>query len=226
MKNKNSTVSSNLVTYFDKTSIISEAYRSLSTNIQYTSVDEEVKSILITSSSIKEGKTVTACNLAIVMANTEKRVLLLDADLRKPNIHNQFKILNHIGLTNILLSENSIEESIKKNDDIKNLDIITSGILPPNPLEIVASKKMKQFLHDVTKIYDIIIIDSPPIGYVSDALILSGYVDGVILTVAIKETNIGQAYNAVKQLKNVKANILGSVVTKKEKKLHKQYYYN
>jgi len=218
-------VSTNLITYISPTSIVSEAYRTLRTNLMYTSVDKKLKSIIIASPDTQEGKTVTACNLAISMANTENKVLLIDADLRKANIHNQFHIENRMGLTNVIMGESDLNEALHEFEDIPNLKILTSGTLPPNPAEILASNKLKDLIQHVSNDYDIVIIDTPPLCYVSDGIILAGMVDGVILTVSAKVTKISHAQAAVKSLRNVEANILGVIMTKVKRKAEEYRYY-
>lgn len=222
---KENKVSKNLITYISPTSVVSEAYRRLRTNLMYSSVDKKLKSVIITSPDMQDGKTVTACNLAISMATTENKVLLIDADLRKPNIHNQFNMENRIGLTNIIMEESDLDEALHEFDDIQNLEILTAGTLPPNPSEILASNKLKEFIRYISNIYDIVIIDTPPLCYVSDGIILAGMVDGVILTVSAQVTKINHAQTAVKALRNVDASILGVVMTKIKRKKTEEYRY-
>lgn len=214
--------SKNLVAYISPTSTVSESYRALRTNIQYSSIDKKLKTILITSPDEQDGKSVTACNLAISIANTSNKVLLIDADLRRPSIHKQFYTSSNIGLTNVLLEEETLEEALFTLDDMPNLHVLPSGTIPPNPSEILVSKKMKELLNHVSNIYDTVIIDSPPICYVPDGIILSRIVDGVILTISAKKTNIGFAQSATKALKQIDANILGVVFT--QLKTKEKYY--
>lgn len=217
-------VSKNLITYLDQASGTSEAYRILRTNINYALRNSKTKSIIITSPGISDGKTVTACNLAICMANEENRVLLIDADLRKPTVHKQFKIPNYTGLSNILLEDVDINEALHNISYVSNLTILTSGLIPKNPSELVSSSRMKELLNILINKFDIIIIDTPPAGYVSDAAILSSLVGGVILAIAEGKTKIGVAKHAVKTLQNVNTNLLGVVMTKVNIK-NSGYYY-
>lgn len=218
-------VSKNLISYISPTSTTAEAYRALRTNLVYSSVDKKLSSVIITSPDTQDGKTVTACNLAISIANTGNKVLLMDADLRKPNIHNQFNFKNNVGLTNLIMEESGLDETIQEIDDIQNLKIITSGTIPPNPSELLASNKIKEFIDYMSKSYDMVLIDTPPLCYVSDGIILSGMVDGVVLTVSTKETKINHTQTAVKALRKVDANILGVVVTKVKRKSEEYRYY-
>ncbi len=211
---KDSLLSENLITYTQPSSSAAETYRILRTNIQYTSVDKKVKTIVITSPEINDGKTVTASNLAISIANAGMKVLLIDADLRNPNIHNQFRLPNSIGLTNIIVENSNIEEALYKIEGIKNLVVLTSGTIPPNPAELLTSKKVKDLIHNFSQQFDMVIIDTPPIGLVTDSVILAGIVDGVLLVISAQKTKINSAHNAVKSLKTIGANVLGAVLTK------------
>ncbi|SKA88654.1 capsular exopolysaccharide family [Caloramator quimbayensis] len=191
---------------------ISEAYRTLRTNIQFASFDKEVKVILVTSSGPSEGKTTTASNLAYTLSETSKKVLLVDCDLRKPKIHKIFKISNQTGLSNILIEDYDLSTAIKKADN--NLYVLTAGTLPPNPVEMISSKKMSDFIEKVKDEYDYIILDTPPVVSVTDAQILSTMADGVILVVSSGEANKEAAIRAKELLLNVNAKILGVVLNK------------
>lgn len=205
---------------------VSEAYRTIRTNIEFSSLDKEMRLILITSSGPQEGKSTTSSNLALAMAQSGKKTLLIDCDLRKPTIHKKFKISNRIGLSNLLA------DGLKLSDVIfcfgKGMDVLTSGTIPPNPSEMLSSKKMKIFLQEASKVYDRIIIDSPPVNAVTDAQILATVTDGVVLVVGSGITEIDMAKRAKELLSKVKANILGVVLNKTEameRKYGKQYYY-
>lgn len=222
LSDKSYKTSKNLITYISPTSVAAEAYRALRTNLQYSSVDKMLKTIIITSPDEQDGKTVTASNLAISIANTGSKVLLIDGDLRRPSIHKQFYASSKKGLTNVLMGETSLEDSLFELSDIPNLKVLPSGTIPPNPSEILVSNKMKELMSLITNNYDMVIIDTPPICFVPDGLILSGMADGVILTISAKETNVTKAQNAVKALEKVNANILGVVYTKVKRK--EKYY--
>lgn len=196
----------------DPKSPISEAYRTLRTNIQFASFDKEVKVILVTSSGPSEGKTTTSSNLAYTLSETSKKVLLVDCDLRKPKIHKIFKISNQIGLSNILIEDYNLSSAVKQADS--SLYILTAGTLPPNPVEMLSSKKMSDFIEKVKDEYDYIILDTPPVVSVTDAQILSTMADGVILVVSSGEANKEAAIRAKELLLNVNAKILGVVLNK------------
>ena len=217
-------VSNNLVTHINPTSPAAEAYRILRTNIQYSSVDKKIKSIVITSPTIQDGKTVTASNLAISIANSGNQVVLVDSDLRKPTVHKQFKISSARGLTDVLIGETSLNDALKGMRDIPGLKILTCGTIPPNPSELVSSKKYKDLISELKQRFDMVIIDTPPVGYVSDGIILSREADGVILTIAAGKTRINHAQTSVEALRKVNANILGVVMTKVKDKKKIGYY--
>ncbi len=191
---------------------VAEAYRTLRTNIQFSGVEKEIRSIVVTSSGASEGKTTTSCNLAVAFAQSGKTVLLVDADLRKPKLHHHFDISNSMGLTKVLLEDELRGYTV--NSKIKNLTLLTAGVTPPNPSEMLGSTRMKNLLNKAKETYDMVIIDSPPVGYVTDASLLSSFVDGTILVVATGQTEVKAAQYAKQQLENVNANILGTVISK------------
>ncbi|WP_432407013.1 CpsD/CapB family tyrosine-protein kinase [Wukongibacter sp. M2B1] len=213
-----------LISLNNPKSLISEAYRTLRTNVQFSGVDKNIKSIAITSFNAEEGKTTTISNLAIMMARADKRVLLIDADLRRPKIHEYFEMNNISGLTNALILNQPLK-SIRKKSKVKGLDILTSGPKPPNPSEILDSNAMKILISQAEEEYDRILLDSPPIGAVTDPAILSVIVDGTILVINHGKTSIDEAKRAKLLLENVNANILG-VVLNKIPKNSKGYYNN
>lgn len=204
-------------------SIEAEAYRTLRTNIQYSSFDDDIKTIVITSSGPGEGKSTTASNLAVSMSQYDKKVLLIDCDLRKPTIHKKFNISNTNGLSNFLVGEVGFDEAAFTYND--NLTILSSGNIPPNPSEMIASKKMKNFIAVLKQRFDFIIIDAPPVIAVTDAQILSTITDGVILVTAYGQAEKEAVKKAKELLDKVKANIIGAVMTKVEMNRGKGYGY-
>ena len=188
-----------------------EAYKTLRTNIQYASLDKELKVILVTSSSQGEGKTSTSSNLAVSMAQSDKRVLLIDCDLRKSHLHKVFHILNIKGLTNVL-AENIDYHEILNTVDIPNLYILTSGPKPPNPSEMLESARMEAFIKRVSEEFDVIILDAPPVLPVADAMILSRLADGVIFVTKYGTTTYEMAVKAKENMDNVGAKIIGVVI--------------
>jgi len=205
----------NLIVHNNPKSASAEAFRELRTNLYYSSVDSEVKTIVVTSPTLGDGKTVTTVNLAITLARSGKKVLVIDADLRKPKVHHYFGVKNKEGLTNLLTdSKEEVKIKTTERSDISNLYIITSGPIPPNPAEMLNSNRMKSLLEKVREEYDIVIIDTPPVGQVTDAAILAGITDGVILVLASGQTRIEMAKRAFKSLESVKARFIGAVLTK------------
>lgn len=202
-----------LVTHLDPKSIISETYRTLRTNIQYSNIDGDLRSIIITSSSPSEGKSTTVANLSIAIAQTGKNILIIDADLRKPSIHKKFQISNQVGLTNVLTEQCEIFSAIQKSE-VKNLYILASGPIPPNPSELLGSKKMLTLLELLKTKFDMVIIDTPPLLAVTDSQILSTQVDGVILVAVYGKTNKKALAKAKEQLDKVDATLLGSILTR------------
>lgn len=195
-------------------SVVSEAYRTLRTNIQFSSIDKPIKSIVITSSILGEGKSTTSINIAVTMAQSGKKVLLVGCDLRKPSLHRAFIMSNSKGLTNILVGNEDYKDIVYKAKGVEGLDVIGSGPIPPNPAELLGSYKMKNFIEEMHEEYDMIILDTPPIGAVTDGAILSTIVDGTILVCSVGESDINAAKRAKDLLDKVNANILGVVLNK------------
>jgi protein-tyrosine kinase len=213
-----------VITHSDPKSPVSEAYRVLRTNIQYSGIDRQLKTIVVTSSVPIEGKTTTVVNMAVTFAQAGKRVLLIDSDMRKPKLHKVFVAPNTRGLTN-LLAEHDDYKNYVRSTDILNLDILTCGTIPHNPSELLSSKTMKEFMETVSQDYDIIFMDAPPVGNVTDAAIISTFVDGTILVASSGHVKIGALKHAKEQLDKVNANILGVVLNQLDKKSGNNYYY-
>lgn len=204
-------------------SVISESFRTLRTNLQYSSLDKEYKIIVITSPNQGDGKTTIASNLALTLAEGEKKVILIDCDLRKPSIHRNFKISNKIGLSQVLLGEENFNIASKKYKD--NITILTSGHIPPNPAEAVASDKMGKFLKLLREEFDYIILDTPPVLIVTDSQILSTKADGTILVVRAEKTKKDEVRESIRLLKQVNANIIGTVLNGVNDDTKYKHYY-
>ena len=213
-----------LITNLNPKSPISEQYRTIRTNIQFSSVDEELRSILFTSSGPGEGKSMTTANIAVTYAQQGKSVLLVDADLRKPTVHYTFRLDNLKGLSNVLVGDVLLEEAIHTTS-IDHLDVISSGPIPPNPSELLGSRKMRAILERAKQQYDLVIFDTPPVLAVTDAQIMADFVDGAMLVVRSKVTELDAATRAVEALKPAKARLLGTVLNDREKKGSNYYYY-
>ena len=214
-----------LITRISPKSPITEAYRALRTNIQFSGLDNPVKVILISSSATKEGKSTTAANLAITMAQAGSRTLIIDCDLRRPIMHSLFGMERKVGLTNVLTGELKFENAVKSTD-VDNLYLISAGDIPPNPAELMASEQIKTVLERAKKEFDLILIDSPPIIAVTDAVILSTRVDGMILVVSSGFVNKREVARAVSMIENVNARILGTLINGLNiKRMYGSYYY-
>jgi protein-tyrosine kinase len=214
----------NIITHLDPRAPISEQYRTIRTNIQFSSVDESIQSLLITSSGPGEGKSTTVANLAIVFAQQGKRVLLIDADLRKPTVHYTFQLNNHIGLTNVLTKQSTIDASVNRTD-IENLFVMSSGPIPPNPAELLGSKAMDEFLEASLQQFDMVIFDTPPVLAVTDAQILANKCNGTILVVNSGKTEFEPAVKAKELLLSSNGKLLGVVLNNKKVKDSQYYYY-
>lgn len=213
-----------LVTIEHPKSVISESYRTLRTNIHFSSFDKRIKTIVVTSSVPGEGKSTICANLAIVMAENGYKTVLIDCDQRSPRLHKLFNTSNEKGLSDFLVGNIQFSEAVQKTE-IPNLNIITSGTKPPNPSELVASEKMKKFIEDLKETYDYIILDTPPVIIVTDAQLLSTYADGCVLVVASSEVEKAAAVKAKELLEKVNAKILGVVLNKMDVKLKDYYGY-
>jgi protein-tyrosine kinase len=213
-----------LITMTNTKSPISEQYRTIRTNIQFSAVDRQYRSIMVTSSGPGEGKSTTTANLAVVFAQQGKKVLMVDADLRKPTVHYTFRLNNHIGLTNVLTKQASLDHAIRETDQ-ENLFILPSGPIPPNPAELLGSKSMEDLLANAYELFDLVIFDTPPVLAVTDAQVLANQCDGVVLVVSSGKTENEMAIKAKELLTNAKAKILGAVLNNKEQKESQYYYY-
>lgn len=204
-------------------SIASEAYRTLRTNIQYSSFDKEIRTIAVTSAEMAEGKSTVAGNIALSFAQGEKKVILIDCDLRKPSVHKNFKVSNLIGVSEVLLGKATIEEAAQKRNE--NFHFLTSGKIPPNPSEMLASSAMTNLIEKLKETYDVIVLDTAPLQAVTDAQILSTKVDGTILVVRAGRTKKDVVIEAKNLLDKVGANIIGTVLHAVENTRGKYYYY-
>lgn len=217
-------MANSLITLEQTKSPISEAYRTLRTNVQFTSVDSETKKIMITSAGPREGKSTTVANLAVSIAQTGKSVLVIDADLRNPSQHKLFGLDNGQGLSVALVQDQGHQQYIRETA-VPGVMLLTGGPIPPNPAELVGSKRMKRLIQAVSEQYDMVLIDTPPIVAVTDAAILAQEVDGVIIVLAAGEVNKEYAQRAKEQLDKVGAKILGAVLNKADMKTSEYYYY-
>ena len=227
-KSKNNKIERTLITKEDPRSPISEAYRSLRTNMLFTDIDKNVKSILVSSAGPGEGKTTTVSNLAITYANLGKKTLLIDTDLRRPVLHKVLNLTKEPGITNFLSGDIDDFSLIIKKTEINNLFAVTSGIIPPNPSELLGSSKMRELIDSLEKEWDIILFDSPPLVAVTDATMVSKAIDKIIIVVKVGSTDKKAFEHTIQNLKNVDAPIGGIVlnaVTQKNRYGSYYYYY-
>lgn len=203
---------------------ITEQYRTIRTNIQFSAVDTPIRSLMVTSAGPSEGKSTTASNLAVVFAQQGKKVLIVDADLRRPTLHFTFGFTNTIGLTNVLTRQTHINESIRTTD-VENLYFMPSGPIPPNPAELLGSATMDQLISDLYEMFDLVIFDVPPVLAVADAQVLGNQVDATILVVSSGLTEREGAIKAKEILEQTKSKLLGAVLNNKEEDRSTHYYY-
>ncbi|HTP10126.1 MAG TPA: polysaccharide biosynthesis tyrosine autokinase [Anaerolineae bacterium] len=203
-----------LIAVREPRSPVVEAFRSLRTNIQFAGVDQPIRTLLVTSAGPSEGKSTVAANLAVVMAQTGLKVALIDADLRRPTLHKLFNQINRSGLTDMILRDPSQWSGLAIASGVPNLSLLLSGSLPPNPSELLGSKRMRQLLDHLHQSYDMVIIDAPPLLPVTDALVLSSLTNGVLLVIDYGSTRIGEAVHGKTQLDQSGARILGVVMNK------------
>lgn len=200
-----------LITNFDSHSPYSEAYRALRTNTQFLGLENPFKVLLFTSALQQEGKSTTSSNLAITTANMGTKTLLIDCDLRRPSLHKLFESQQEQGLTNVVMGAIDWEEAVQ-DTGVENLDIITSGPMPPNPSELLASGRMRGLIDKFRAKYEMVIIDSPPVIAVTDAAILSTMVDGAYIVVEAGKTPMGAVMRTKSILENVQGNVCGVVL--------------
>ena len=225
-----------LITHEDPKSPVSEMFRTLRTNIQFMNTDERIETILITSTLPGEGKSWVSSNLAVTFAQTGKKVIIIDADMRKGRQYNIFKVSPRPGLSNYLsgvvngekLNVTKDLEMFIKKTDVENLYVMPAGNVPPNPSELLVSKKMEKLLKELKEMFDVIIFDGTPSLLVADAIILSRIVDTTIIVTAYKETKMDNLDKVKKTIENVGGNIAGVILNKipiSNKKYEDTYYY-
>jgi succinoglycan biosynthesis transport protein ExoP len=214
-----------LIAVREPRSPIVEAFRSLRTNIQFAGVDQPIRTLLVTSAGPSEGKSTVAANLAVVMAQAGLKVVIVDCDLRRPTVHKQFEMPNRAGLTDVMLQDPSQWNGVMQPTGVNNLSIVMSGSLPPNPSELLGSKRMQQFMAHLHESCDMVIIDAPPLLPVTDALVLSPITDGIVMVIDYGGTRIGEALQGKTQLDQIGARILGVVMNKIPTGRRGSYYY-
>jgi polysaccharide biosynthesis transport protein len=197
--------------FLDPKSIAAECCRSIRTNILFMSPDRPTRTIVVTSPSPQEGKTTTAINLGVTMAEAGGRVLIVDTDMRRPRLHRSFGVPNQTGISSVIVGKVTLQEAIKRTD-VPNLDVLPCGPVPPNPSELLHTERFNAVLADCARLYDRIILDSPPTSAVTDPAVLGNLADGVVLVVKAGETTRDSAAHARRQLVSAKARLLGVIV--------------
>ena len=189
-----------------------EAYKSLRTNLKFASMSNDLKKIAVTSAIPGEGKSNVVINLAVSLAQEGNKVLVVDCDLRKPIMHKYLKIrIKNKGVTTVLSGESTLNDSIVNFRDI-GISVLCAGLIPPNPAEILASTKMKELIDELSEKYDYVLFDTPPVSVVTDAAVLSRYVDGVVMVVRQGHVTIETAKIAMKNLQAVNAPVIGAIL--------------
>lgn len=217
----------NLIAHNDLKNPATEAYRVIRTSIQFAQAGKELKTLAVTSCMPNEGKSMTAANLAVVLTQAGKSVLLIDCDMRNPTVHKNFNLSNKVGLSSCISMGTALSDAVQKTS-IEGLYALTGGVIPPNPSELLGSEQMKNVLQRAKEQYDYVLIDTPPVMPVTDALIVSRFVDGMILVIASAEIKVEMARDVKNQLVNAGANILGVVLNKVRSEHHGYgygYYY-
>lgn len=200
-----------LITLTDPRSPASEAYRTLRTNLSFYSLDEPIRTLVVTSPTPNDGKSVTVANLAITMAQSGRRTVLVDCDLRRPSLHSLFGVENEAGLTTMILDENEPAPLVPTGVD--NLWLLPSGPLPPNPADLLGSRQVDRVIAGLLEQADLVLLDAPPVVGFTDAAVLGARVDGVLLVLRSGQTRRELAERAKAQLERANARIIGATLT-------------
>ena len=215
-----------MLTHLEPKSPTAEAYKAIRTSIFFSSTEEQpLKALAVTSPGPQEGKTTTLCNLGIAIAQSGKRVLLVDSDMRKPRLHGIFKKKNEKGLSNFLCLQAKFEGVVQKTD-IDNISLVTGGAYPPNPSELIISHRMREFIDSARAKYDYVLFDTPPVAVVTDAVVLSKVIDGVIVVIEGQKTSKRVLPRIFQILNDAKVKVIGTLLNRISlKNRNYQYYY-
>ncbi|QQP69561.1 CpsD/CapB family tyrosine-protein kinase [Carnobacterium sp. CS13] len=214
-----------LITLTRPSSVIAEQFRTIRTNIQFSMVDQDLKTVGVTSAGPGAGKSTISANLAVAFASQGKKVLLVDADMRKPTVHKTFRLPNHDGLTTLLTEKDVQISDIAHRVSTEGLFIITSGVIPPNPSELLASKRMDKLMNELEQLFDLIIFDMTPVVAVTDAQVMASKVDGTIFVIPKGLTNKDMVLKSKDLLDKVHANVIGAIFNRVEMSADNYYYY-
>lgn len=204
---------SELITISEPRSPVSEAYRTLRTNLEFASLGQAFKTLVLTSAGVGEGKSTTLANLAVVSAQAGRKVVLVDADLRRPALDEIFGLGNETGLTTVMKDETAMASLPLQDTGVEGLSVLTSGPLPPNPADLMGSQRMEEVIAALVEGADLVFFDTPPIAAVTDAAVLATRVDGVLLVIGAGKTRREYARIAVQRLEQVNARLVGTVLT-------------
>ena len=214
--------SDSLVTLTNPRAPVSEAYRTLRTNLEFSSLDKPIKTMVVTSPGPGEGKSTTLANLAVTLAQAEKQVILVDCDLRRPSQHELFGLSNSVGLTTMVVDDKAMKQPPLLDTEVEGLRLLPSGPVPPNPSELVGSHRMAEIIAMLSEQADIVLFDAPPVIAVTDAAVLASRVDGVLLVIKAGATKRDQARKAKALLDKVNAHLVGAVLN--NVKMDTSYY--
>jgi non-specific protein-tyrosine kinase len=207
-----SQIRANLVTVSDPRSAAAEAYRALRTNLSFSSLDDPIHSLVVTTPAPQENKSIVIANLAVIMAQGGNRTILADCDLRRPALHDIFGVDNSRGLTTMMLDESAMDDPPVQETEIENLSLLPSGPLPPNPADLLGSRRMDSVIARLTERADVVLFDAPPVIAVTDAAVLSSKADGALLVISAGTTRRDHAERAKEMLTKVNVRIVGTVL--------------
>lgn len=225
---KNRTITNerpSLITVTRPTSVVAEQFRTIRTNINFSMIDSDLKTLAITSAGPGAGKSTISANLAVTFASEGKRVLLVDTDMRKPTVHKTFRLPNHDGLTTLLTDRTVRTSDIIHTLKDERLYVLTSGAIPPNPAELLASKRMEHLKAELEEVFDLVIFDLPPVIAVTDAQIMASKTDGTIFVINKGGADKEMVLKSKELLDKVQANVLGAVFNRVETKNDHYYAY-
>jgi non-specific protein-tyrosine kinase len=214
-----------LITLTDPMSPASEAYRTLRLNLQFATLDRALRTLLVTSAGTGEGKSTCLANLAVTMAQVEQRVIAVDCDLRRPQLHELFGVSNEAGLTNMMVDDKALDTPPLCATSVSGLSVLPSGALPPRPADLLGSKRMRTVLERLLQEADVLLLDGPPVLAAPDAAVLSSQVDGVLLVVSAGQTKRDHAQHAIDRLNKASARLLGAVLNNASVDMALQGYY-